>query len=111
MDITTIVILVSFAGILFGAKRPLFGCIAGLIIFPALVYFFLPTTLKYLIISAIAGTILGGITGFVSSIFYSGLKGKGHNSGPSYIGGFGGRGGQRPGGIILSDEEREHHKK
>jgi len=38
--------------------------------------------------------------------FFSGLKGGKHNTGPSYIGGGGGRGtGTHMGGIIQSDEE------
>ena len=41
--------------------------------------------------------------GLVCSIIYSGLKGSGHNAGPTFISGFGAH---HPGGIILSDEER-----
>ncbi len=41
---------------------------------------------------------------FICSIIYSGLKGGGHNRGPTYGSGFGAH---HPGGIILSDEERQ----
>ena len=40
---------------------------------------------------------------FICSIIYSGLKGGGHNTGPTYGSGFGAH---HPGGIILSDGER-----
>ena len=46
----------------------------------------------------------GFVFGLVCLIIFSGLKGSGHNVGPTYFGGFGAH---HPGGIILSDEERK----
>ena len=62
----------------------------------------------YNIIPIVIGTLifclLGLAWGLICSIIFSGLKGKGHNTGPTYISGFGAH---HPGGIILSDEERK----
>ena len=106
MSLSTIILGVLFLGAVIGAKKPWAGCIAGGIAFPLLFYLFCPWTFASLVLTTAAGSILGYITGFVGSIFFSGFKGKGHNTGPSFMGGFGGgRGGAPPGGIVLSDEE------
>lgn len=57
-----------------------------------------------IVISMLFLSLLGLAWGLVCSIIYSGLKGSGHNIGPTYGSGFGTH---HPGGIILSDEERE----
>lgn len=57
-----------------------------------------------IVISMLFLSLLGLAWGLVCSIIYSGLKGSGHNFGPTYGSGFGAH---HPGGIILSDEERE----
>jgi hypothetical protein len=57
-----------------------------------------------IVISMLFLSILGLAWGFVCSIIYSGLKGRGHNIGPTYGIGFEAH---HPGGIILSDEERD----
>lgn len=44
----------------------------------------------------------------IGSLLHSGLKGGGHNSGPTYGFGFGAH---HPGGIMLSDKERKGLKK
>ncbi len=112
MSISTIIIFVAIIGIISGAIRPWLGIVAGFIAFPALFCIFRSTDIIYLIVTALAGAIISGIAGFVSSIFFSGMKGKGHNTGPNFMSGFGGgRGGGPPGGIILSDEERQRNKK
>jgi len=54
-------------------------------------------------IGALIFLLSGFVCGFVGTIIFSGLKGRGHNVGPTYISGFGAH---HPGGIILSDEER-----
>ncbi len=56
-----------------------------------------------IVISMLFLSLLGLAWGLVCSIIYSGLKGSGHNAGPTFISGFGAH---HPGGIILSDEER-----
>ena len=62
----------------------------------------------YNIIPIVAGVLffllLGLAFGFICFIINSGLKGGGHNTGPTYGSGFGAH---HPGGIILSDEERK----
>lgn len=112
MSLSTAVLLVVFSAILFGAKKPIIGIFVGSILLPVLVYFFHSHSIIFLFFSIIIGALIGGVTAFISSIFFAGMKGKGHNSGPSFLGGFGGgRGGAPPGGIILSDKERERLKK
>lgn len=83
--------------------------IAGLIVFPLLLYIFISTKLLFLALAAIFGFLIGIGIGFFSHFIFSGQKGRGHNRGPSYMGGFGGgRGGGLTGGILLSDEERKN---
>lgn len=110
MSLSTIIIIVGVIGAILGVKKPWIGGIAGLIVFPLLFYIFISTKLLFLVLSAILGFLLGLGTGFITTIIFSGLKGKEHSTGPSYGVG-GGRGGAHPGGIILSDEERENLKK
>jgi len=112
MSLSTVIIIVGATGAIFGVKRPWIGGIAGLIIFPLLLYIFISTKLIFLAFAIIFGFLIGIGIGFVSSLIFSGLRGRGHSSGPSYMSGFGGgRGGAPPGGIILSDEERKNIKK
>jgi hypothetical protein len=111
MDLSTIVLIVAILGAIFGAKGPWVGVVAGLMAFPLL--YCLTQTAGFLgaVVTAVAGAMIAGLTGFGASFFYSGFKGKGHNTGPSYIGGFGGgRGGALPGGIVMSDEEHRKNK-
>ena len=109
IDVVVFGILISS---IFGIKRPIFSAIAGAIMLPFLYYFFGPGNIVTILILIFVGFGLGYLGGLVLSIFFSGFKGKSHNTGPSYMGGFGGgRGGAPPGGIILSDEERKGIKK
>lgn len=56
------------------------------------------------VISLLFFSLLGLACSFVCFLIFSGLKGRGHNIGPTCISGFGAH---HPGGIILSDEERK----
>jgi hypothetical protein len=60
------------------------------------------------IIPMAIGTLIFFLSGlacsFICFIIFSGLKGRGHNVGPTYLSGFGAH---HPGGLILSDEERK----
>lgn len=97
---------------LFGIRRPIFGGIAGSLVLPISYYFSGSGNVLVIFIMIPVGFFFGLSLGFVFSIIFLGLKGKGHNTGPSYFGGFGGgRGGAPPGGIILSDEERKRRLK
>ena len=110
-NIFDVVVFGTILSSFFGIKRPLFSSIAGLVILPLFYYWFGPGDLLTLLILMPVGLILGFLSGFVLSVLFSGLRGKNHNTGPSYMGGFGGgRGGAPPGGIILSDEERKRLK-
>ena len=111
MDLSTIVIIVALAGGISGAKRLWVGSFTGFIAFPLLYYFTQSQGILGIFITALLGAIIACLTGFAGSFFYSGFKGKGHNTGPSFIGGFGGgRGGAPPGGIVLSDDERKKNR-
>jgi len=111
-NIIDVVVFGTLISSIFGIKRPILGAIAGAIILPLLYYIFGPGSIITILLLIFIGFGLGYSGGFVFSIFFSGFKGKGHNTGPSYMGGFGGgRGGAPPGGIILSDEERKRLKK
>ena len=107
-NIFDVIVFGTLVASFFGIKRPLFSSIAGLVILPLLYHWFGPGNITTLIILMPVGLILGFLAGLVLSILLSGFKGKGHNTGPSFMGGFGGgRGGAPPGGIILSDDERK----
>ena len=111
-NIIDVVVFGTLISSVFGIKKPILSAIAGIIVLPLLYYFFGSGNIITYIILVFIGFGLGYLGGFVLSVFFSGMKGKGHNTGPSYMGGFGGgRGGAPPGGIILSDEERERLKK
>lgn len=111
MDLSTMVIIVAILGAVFGAKKPWVGSVAGLITFPLLYYLLQTAGVLGLILTAVSGAVIAGLIGFAASLFYSGFKGKAHNTGPAFIGGFGGgRGGAPPGGIILSDDERKKNR-
>lgn len=111
-NILDIVVFGTLISSVFGIKKPIFSAIAGIMILPLLYYFFGSGNIITYTILIFIGFGLGYLGGFVLSVFISAAKGKGHNTGPSYMGGFGGgRGGAPPGGIILSDEERERLKK
>ena len=105
MSIYTIVFIVSFLGAIIDLKKTSWaGGIAGIITAPFLMYFSISSNILLIAIGMLIFFLLGLAFGFVCSIIYSGLKGSGHNTGPTYGSGFGAH---HPGGIILSDEERK----
>ena len=57
-----------------------------------------------IVISMLFFSLSGLACCFVCGLLISGLKGRGHNVGPTYLSGFGAH---HPGGVILSDEERK----
>ena len=108
-SIFVIVFAVSF---LFGARKPLYGCIAGTIAAGISYYLFIENfdLLIFFIVIAV-GLLLSLIVAYFSSWFFSGFRGGRHHTGPSMMGGFGkGETAHRSAGIILSDEEREGMK-
>lgn len=111
-NIFDVIVFGTLIASVLGVKRPLFSAVAGAIILPLLHYLFAPFNGIALLVLVPIGYVLGFLSGFAVNILFSGLKGKSHSSGPSYMGGFGGgRGGAPPGGIILSDDERKGIKK
>lgn len=104
MSISTIIFIVSFLGAAIGVKKPWMGGIPGLLIVPFLFYFSIPSNIILIVISMLFFSLLGISCGFVCSIILSGLNGRGHNVGPTCLSGFGAH---HPGGIILSDRERQ----
>ncbi len=112
MDLVTIFIVMAVATSLAGCRRPVIGAAVGAVLLPLLYGLFISASFKFVVMFLIVGSGAGFLFAWVGHLFYSGFRGKGHNTGPSYMGGFGGgRGGAPPGGIILSDEERARHRR
>ena len=112
IDLSVVILVVVFISAFVGYKKPLRGGVIGAFALPCLCYVFLFTNAVFLLLSGVIGLFIGIIAALISSILISGMMGKGHNTGPSFMSGFGGgRGGAPPGGIILSDEERKHKLK
>ena len=111
MHIGFIILVIMVSGF-FGQKRPLLGSFFGCIITLAQYFYFSEFQIKSFAIAVLIGFGISFGTAYFISYFSSGFKGGEHNTGPSYMGGFGGgRGAAPPGGIIRSDEEIESHKK
>jgi hypothetical protein len=104
MDLSTIIFIVGLLGAILGVKKPWMGGITGLLIAPALFYFSISSNIIPLVIVTLICFLFGLATGYASSILFSGLKGKGHKAGTTYMSGFGVH---HPGGIILSNGERK----
>lgn len=102
MGISTIIFIVSLLGASIGVKNIWMGGIPGLLIVPLLIYFSISSNITLIVISTLISSLLGIACGFVCSIIFSGLKGRGHNVGQTFMSGFGAH---HPGGIILSDGE------
>jgi hypothetical protein len=104
MDLSTIIFIVGLLGAIWGVKKPWMGGITGLLIAPSLFYFSISSNITPLVIVTLVCFLFGLTTGFASFILFSGLKGKGHKAGTTYMSGFGVH---HPGGIILSNGERK----
>ena len=104
MSLSTIVFIVMLLGAVFGIIRPWVGGITGLLIAPSLFYYSISPNIIPLAIISLICFLLGIACGYVNSIILSGLKGRGHKPGTTYISGFGVH---HPGGIILSNGERK----
>jgi hypothetical protein len=104
MDLSTIIFIVGLLGAILGVKKPWMGGITGLLIAPTLFYFSISSNIIPLVIVTLICILFGLATGFASFILFSGLKGKGHKAGTTYLSGFGVH---HPGGIILSNGERK----
>ena len=102
MSIFTVIFFVGFLGVIIGAKRSWLGGIAGAIMTSLFFLSGISFSIAPAIIGALVLFLFGSACGMACSIALSGLKGGGHNIGPTYISGFGAH---HPGGIILSDEE------
>ena len=104
MSLSTIIFTVMLLGAILGVKKPWMGGIAGLLIAPSFFYFSISSDIIPLVIVTLICFPLSLACGFVSSILFAGLKGKGHKVGTAYVGGFGAH---HPGGIILANGERK----
>ena len=104
MSLSTIVFVVVLLGVIFGAKKPWLGWTAAIIVGPSLFYFSISSKFIPLVVITLFCFLFGIACGYVSSILISGLKGRGHKAGTTYISGFGVH---HPGGIVLSNGERK----
>ena len=92
-----------------GLKKPVVGAVVGGIGAMVYVSLFSHAGVAYRLVFGLLGCVASGVGGYGIPWFLSGFKGGVHNTGPSYIGGGERKGwGDDGGGIILSDEEREH---
>ena len=108
LNLTTFIIFLLLVSAVLGRKKPLIGGIAGALVLPILHFLFKEADAILLIILFFVGFFLGLLAGYIGSFIRSVFKGKGHNIGPSYMSGFGGGRSARPGGIVMSDEERRN---
>jgi hypothetical protein len=104
MSLSTIIFIVGLLGAILGVKKPWMGGVTGLLIAPSLFYFSISSNIIPLVIITLICSLFGLACSFASSILFSGLKGKGHKAGTTYVSGFGVH---HPGGIILSNGERK----
>ena len=104
MNLSTIIFFVGLLGAVCGVKKPWMGGISGLLIGPSLFYFSISSNIIPLVIISLICFLIGITCGLASSIIVSGLKGKGHKAGTTYVSGFGVH---HPGGLILSNGERQ----
>ena len=104
MNLCTILFIVGLLGATLGIKKPWLGGISGLIIAPLLFYFAVSSRIIPLVIVTLFCFLFAYATGLISATILSGLKGKGHKAGTTYVSGFGVH---HPGGIILSNGERK----
>ena len=104
MTLSTIILIAGLFGAVFGARKPWMGGIAGLLLAPGLFYFNISSNIIPLVIVTLICFLLGLACGLTGSILLSGLKGKGHKPGTTYVSGFGVH---HPGGFILSNGERK----
>ena len=103
MDLSTVMLISGLAGAIFGSRKPWLGGIAGLLTAPVL-YLDSSSGIIFSIILILLFGLLGFASGCAASMLLSGLKGKAFEAGPSYVGGFGAH---HPGGLFLSEKERE----
>lgn len=108
LSVAVIFIIFFITSAIAGRHKPPIGACLGAVVLPLLGYFFSDSRGVFLAVLATVGLILGYLAGLIGPLFASGFKGKGHNTGPSFMSGFGGGRAARPGGIILSDEERKN---
>ena len=102
MSVFTVIFVIGFLGVIIGIKKSWLGGIAGALIASLFFHSGVSLAIAPAVIGALVLFLFGSACGMACSIALSGLKGGGHNVGPTYISGFGAH---HPGGIILSDEE------
>ena len=103
MYLSTVVLITGLSGAVLGSRKPWIGGAAGLLTIP-LLYLNSSSSVVFSVILTLLCGLLGLASGLAGSMLISGLRGKAFKPGPSYVGGFGVH---HPGGLFLSDEERE----
>jgi hypothetical protein len=102
MSFFSMIFIVSILGAVIGVKKPWMGGIPGLFTTPFLLYFNTSLDIITLIISVLFLSLFGVAYGFISTMIFSGLRGRGLRIGQTFGIGFGAH---HPAGIFLSDEE------
>lgn len=103
MDLSTVVLITGLSGAVFGCRKPWLGGAAGLLTAPVL-YLDSSFGILFSIILTLLFGLLALASGLAGSMLLAGLRGKAFNTGPTYVSGFGVH---HPGGLFLSQEERE----
>ena len=99
MSLDTITFIVGLLAIIFGAKKPFIGGLAGVAVFSLLFYQYIATDFILVMLITPIGFLFSSAAALTSSIIFSGLKSKGNGTCSSYMSGFGVH---HPGGIICS---------
>ena len=106
-----IILIVFIASGIIGLKKPIIGAVSGCLL--TIVLFFVLNEFKISIFltTSLLGFIASFAGGYSIPWFFSGFLGGKHNTGPGPTFIDGARSGGHPGGIILSDEERNNRKR
>lgn len=104
MENGSILIVVIIAAIA-GRRSVYIGSLCGVIVTVLFFFIFKTFDLKTFAIELLVGTVASIIVSAMAHVLFPGLKGGGHNSGPSFIGG--GNNGGIHGGIVHTNEERK----
>ncbi len=104
MDLSTIILMVLLLGAICGMIKPFLAGISGLVFALTLSFWFVSSNVFFLVGIGFICSLLGVASGLACHILFQGIKCRRPSENVAYMGGFGVH---HPGGIILSDKERD----